>query len=423
MHRMFHKLHTVFVVGMALAVTLALMIRHPARVLANGRKRATPLAGLGSDASAVRSLLYIKMDGLGDFVLATPLLRALRSRFAGARIVVVVDQWLRESVDALGIADEVLGFDWRGGAAAAARRAARFASEKLSGPFDAAIVPRWEVDLNLASILAFLSGANLRVGFSRKVSPRKRLLNLFNDNLYSHVVVAGAELHEVEKNLLLSRLLGLGGDATGLFFRGTALPDEVAAALAPRGERPMPAPIVALGIGAMGENRRWPIASFGIVASWILAAYPSALVVLIGGASDREAASTVRDGSKDGERVLDLTGKITVGQSFETIRRATVFVGNDSGPKHLAAAAGTPIVEISSFPVTGDPTHYSAVNRYGAWAVRATILQPKTGVPPCKRACEMYEAHCIASISPERVAAALKEILDEIGGDAPVDRP
>lgn len=416
MHRLLHRLQTAFAVAAALSVTLALLIRHPARVVANRRSRRIDLAGMGANPQSIRSLLYVKLDGLGDFVLATPFLRALRSRFTAARLVIVVDQWLREPVASLGIADEVLGFDWRGGAAAAAGRAARFARERLAGPFDLAVVPRWEVDLNLASLLAFLSPARVRVGFSRRVSPRKRVLNLFNDNLYSHVLEAGAELHEVEKYLLFARGLGLKADDGRLSFRGSPLPSEVEAAIEGSTEGRRKAPIVTLGIGAMGEPRRWPSERFAAVVSWILKAYSSATVVLLGGPTDVEGASAIRARSNGGPRVLDLTGRLTIGQSFELLRRSTLFVGNDSGPKHLAAAAGIPVVEIFSFPAAGgDATHFTAVNRYRAWGVPAATLQPERAVPPCTRACVAYEPHCIATISADEVVSAVKKMLGSVG--------
>lgn len=411
MSRLLHRLRTAATIALNIAVTFFLIVGHPSRVIANRKKRRMPLSHLLD--GPVRNVLIVKMDGLGDFVLATPLLRALRSRLPEAHLTVVVDRWLRDSIEATALADEVIGFDWRGGIVRSARRAAKLARAQLSAHYELSIVPRWEIDLNFASLLSFLSGASFRVGFSRKVSRRKRFLNLFNDSLYSHLVFAGAELHEVDKNLALARSLGLEVREPELYFRGSPLPAKVEESLRARTDGRAEAPLVAFGIGAMAENRRWPVEYYSKVASWILASHPACRVVLIGGPSDSERASTISRGTNGDPRMLDLTGKLTLNQSFELLRRCTLFVGNDSGPKHLAVAAKTRVVEISSFPEDGDPVHYTAANRYGAWGSKATILQPEHAVAPCHGACERYEAHCIATIEPDRVIAAIEPILAE----------
>ena len=413
MARLLHKLGIVGSVLLGLLVTLGFILRHPERVIGNRLKRRASLASIVSAAS-IRSILVVKVDGLGDLVLATPLLRALRDTFSEARFVYVVDEWLAESVARLGLADEVIGFNWRAPAPAAAARAAKLAAARLTRGFDLAVVPRWETDLSHASLLAFLSDAAYRVGFSRKVFAKKRMFNLFSDLLYSHVVSTPPETHEVEKNIALGNALGLRAISTELFFRGEALPSDTEELASARRHGRPDGPLIALGIGAMGPNRKWPIAGYVDVAAWIRSSYPGSRVLLIGGAGDRKSAETIRNGVGEDQAVVDLTGRLSVNQSFELLRRCDLFVGNDSGPKHLAAAAKIPIVEISSFPLGGDPAHYSASNRFGAWGEGVILLRPEKALPPCSGACVIYEPHCITTIAPDRVIAAIAKVLSEV---------
>jgi ADP-heptose:LPS heptosyltransferase len=118
---------------------------------------------------------------------------------------------------------------------------------------------------------------------------------------------------------------------------------------------------VALHVGARDLRRRWPTERFVAVARLLLG--EGLDVVLVGGDADREPSAGVVAAladRADGECV-DLSGRLSLPATLGTLARAELFVGNDSGPRHLAAAAGTPTVgvfwvgNVMSFgPLAGD---------------------------------------------------------------------
>jgi ADP-heptose:LPS heptosyltransferase len=79
------------------------------------------------------------------------------------------------------------------------------------------------------------------------------------------------------------------------------------------------------------------------------------------------------------EGTVDLVGKTTLRQAAAVLEHCTLFIGNDSGLKHLAAAAGIPVVEISGFRKGGDPNHPNSPSRFHAWGVPHRVAQPLPG--------------------------------------------
>ena len=73
---------------------------------------------------------------------------------------------------------------------------------------------------------------------------------------------------------------------------------------------------------------------------------------------------------------IDLRGRTTLREVAATMARCRLFVGNDTGLKHLAAAVGLPVVEISGFSRQGDPNHGHSPARFGPWHTPYRILQP-----------------------------------------------
>ncbi len=93
------------------------------------------------------------------------------------------------------------------------------------------------------------------------------------------------------------------------------------------------------------------------------------------------------------------------------IRRCSLLVGNNSGPIHLAAAAGIAVVEISCHPIGGDP--YDEVNpaRFGAYTENCIVVQPERATEPCVAKCESPSPHCIKKVNWIEVSEAVQALL------------
>jgi ADP-heptose:LPS heptosyltransferase len=223
-------------------------------------------------------ILLIKPSSLGDIVHAMPVVNAFKQRWPSAHLTWLVKrQWAEivqriEGVDAVWPVDPTLA-SWVG--QALALRAQRFdLVVDLQGLLRSALAAR-------------MTGCAQRVGFAngREGSPW----------LYSHrVAVPTTEIHAVDRYLLVAKKLGAPVDA-GPQFRFRRLSQDVTALrdVFRRKGIDLDAPWVAMNVSARWQTKRWPAASFAVVATQLAARGIGPLVV-IGGPDEREASGLVR---------------------------------------------------------------------------------------------------------------------------------
>jgi ADP-heptose:LPS heptosyltransferase len=133
-----------------------------------------------------------------------------------------------------------------------------------------------------------------------------------------------------------------------------------------------------------------------------------ARIVIVGGSEDREIALRLQDAIAG---TTNFAGELTLRQSGALLEQMQLVIANDTGPMHLAAAAGACVVEISCHPGSGDPNHANSPVRFRPWAEETVVVQPAQPMEPCGCGCEQYEAHCILGVSTEAVAEAAVSLL------------
>jgi heptosyltransferase-2 len=166
---------------------------------------------------------------------------------------------------------------------------------------------------------------------------------------------------------------------------------------------------VAIACRAVAESRRWGVENYLALTRRIVA--ESALkVVLMGGPDDRADAEQIASACGEG-KVINLAGKTSLRESAAVLSRALGFVGNDSGPAHLAASVGCPIVVLSG---ADDPKETSPISN----RKRLVRLDHLDCIGCVKNKCplggETYMA-CMKGISVDRVMTALTELLTGVG--------
>ena len=315
--------------------------------------------------SGARTILVVKLDEIGDFVLVTPFLRELRRQAPQARITLVVKPGVYNLAETCPYVNRVLVYDGRteGRPLWQLRRqwrAWRLAHRELQpSHFDVAVLPRWGEDAYNATHLAVYSRARTIIAYTEAATEAKRQMNPGFDRLVTHVVAAEALGHEVAHNLRLLDRFGSRPKNDRLELWPTEADRARAARLLP-GE----GPFAALVPGALDPARRWPVERFEALSAWLRERHGLTSAVF-GGPQDPPCAGTI-----------DLRGRTTLREVAATMARCQLFVGNDTGLKHLAAAVGLPVVEISGFSRQGDPNHGNSPARFGAWHTPHRILQP-----------------------------------------------
>jgi heptosyltransferase-2 len=108
--------------------------------------------------------------------------------------------------------------------------------------------------------------------------------------------------------------------------------------------------------------------------------------------------------------VLNLAGRLTLRQTAALLGRCAIFVGNDSGPMHLAVTQGTAVIEVSCHPVDGPVDHANSPARFGPWQVESRVVRPAHHRAPCHSGCRVRWPHCILGVAVGDVERAVGEL-------------
>ncbi len=377
-----------------------------------------------SQGEAIKHILVVKPDRIGDVILAFPFLRELKKTFPQAKVTLVVRDQVANLVENCPFVDEVLTYTndrhWGFHFFRGMRKAFTFSRKYFSGRiYDLAIFPRWGIDYYYAGLLVFLSGAPRRIGYSNKVFIEKERANFGFDQLFTECLSGGKGKHEIECNLEIVRYLGGKPTSENVEFwfgENDLLNTEKIieqGGMEPKGK------FIAIGIGAKQKRKQWPIQRYSEIIKWLQKVF-DADVLILGGPEDH--ADGDRLNQQNGKRVINLAGALSLRQTGAALSKCDFFIGNDSGPKHLAAICGCPTIEISWHPQEGDPEESNSPVRFSAWSANTEILRPKRQGPFCKRKCIAYFPHCICGIGVGEVKKAVLE-LAKIRGIQHKDNP
>ncbi len=328
-------------------------------------------------------ILIVLLGAIGDVVRALPLANRLRAGYPRAHIAWAVEPTAAPILAGHPALDDVLLFERHGGAPALWR----FLRRVRRQGFDLTL----DLQRHLKSgLVSFASRAPVRIGFHRRNT--KELNWLWNTHTIEPVESRGWKL---EQYLRFATLLELPEAAPSFDIRlGADEEARVATLVAARSR-----PFAALFLGSTWESRLWFPEGFAKLADEL--DRRGLDTILLGGADVTAIAAEVRRLARSAP--LDLTAKTTLRESYGILARARVAVGPDSGPMHLAAAAGTPVVSLwgATTPARSAP--------YGS---EDLVLVGRVPCAPCYlRSCPIGR-QCMQDITPERVLAQITRVLE-----------
>ena len=334
----------------------------------------------------MNKFLIIRLGSLGDVIHGIPAAAALRGRFPQAHIDWLVDPRYVELLDLVECIDRRVPFDPRN-----LRRGLRAWSvlrDLRRTRYDAVIDLQ---GLLKSAVLARVVGATRTIGFQR-AHLREPLARIF----YTDAPDSDAASHVIDKNLGLLRALGVSDAAVHFPLRmpRTATVTTIAGRFADG--------YALVNPGAAWPNKRWPPGRFGAVAASIRREHGWRSVVLWGPGEEALAAAVVdaSDGAAEAAPPTTITDIVGIA------RAARLIVSGDTGPLHIAGAAGTPIVALFG------PTSPA---RNGPWAPRdVTLSRVATCSCVYERRCRR-PAPCIDDITVNEVVAAVRQRLSVHG--------
>ena len=291
-----------------------------------------------------RNILVIDFGQLGDVVMSLPALRALREKFPHAKITVAVGKPGGEITRMSGHADETIEIDRvalrDGFKPLSIWKVVQITKDIRQREFD------FVIDLHSFSetnLLGFFSGARQRL-FARR--PGRSLDFLANFKPAPPIDKNDPKQHLVDRYLDVLAPLGIK-DARRIPKLTTRPEDDRAVDMMLRpAKADAGAPLVGLFPGAGHPGRRWPIERFAQLADSLIRNDNVRPIVFVG-PEERHLIQQMRALFPSSSVILD---KLSLPQLAAAQARLAVFVSNDTGPAHLAAAVGTPVVVLIDLP-------------------------------------------------------------------------
>jgi heptosyltransferase II len=338
-------------------------------------------------------ILIRATNWVGDAIMALPALRAVRARFADVQIAVVARPYVAELYRDQGICDRLIPYDPHGEHARLAGRE-WFAKELRAEKFDVALLLQNAFD---AAWLVWRAGIPQRIGYARDA--RSLLLTKAVPVPRAGEIPAHEQFYYLELLRRVGWLDKLNGEKQISLNLSAESQRQGKQRLLASGAREN-ALRVAVGAGASyGSAKCWPPERFAQVADRLMEQF-DADVILFGTAGEQQVSAAIA-GAMRGLPV-DLVGKTSVAELPALLSQCHLFIGNDSGAMHVAAAAGLPVVAV--FGPT-DPQGTAPVTPH------CTIVQEKPYCSPCfLRRCPT-DHRCMTRISPDVVAEAARSWL------------
>ncbi len=354
----------------------------------------------GSAWSNVESVLCIRLDSLGDVLMTTPALRAVKDSHSGRRITLLTSPAGAEVAHLVPEIDQVVVYEspWMKATAPRANSAPDFAmvEELKRRRFDAAIIFTVYSQNPLPSaFLCYMANIPLRLAYCHE-NPYQLLTDWVKDNEPTEYI-----RHEARRQL---DLVGTVGYKTNEERMSLRVPPEacvrVIRLLKEMGVN-VNQPWVVIHPGATAPSRRYAPDGFAQVAR-TLTGDDGIQVLFTGSESERELVQGIRNTM--GARSWSLVNCLPLDEFAALISLAPLLISNNTGPVHIAAAVGTPVVDL-----------YALTNpQHTPWQVPHRVLFHDVPCKYCyKSICPQGHHNCLRLVTPEQVVDATRELMNE----------
>jgi len=332
-------------------------------------------------------ILVKGVNWIGDSISMTPALSALRKGFSKAHISLLISLRVREVFDGNPDLDELIIYDEKGKEKTLTGKL-RFIESLRNRNFDIGIVmqPR----SYQAALFVYLSGIPVRIGYSH---------SLRNFLLTKRLNFPKKPIHDIDMFLNIVLSLGVSPGRKEPYLPFSPEADEWAEKfLKKSGVKPGEL-LIGVNPGAFKQSKRWPEARYAQLCDMLIKEFRAKVIIFQGPDDDKivERVATLM-----GEKAI--IAKTSIKELAAACRRCELFVGNDTGPTHVATASGTPVIALFG---PADP------ERSRPWGRESVVIKKDLPCSPCaKITCK--ELNCMKSISVEEVLQAVKLQLERM---------
>jgi ADP-heptose:LPS heptosyltransferase len=339
---------------------------------------------------AVKRILCIKLWGMGNLVVIFPLLEELKKIFPLAKVIFLTFDLNRELLENNVSVDKVVYFSYTKNVVLIVKQAvgliAKFRNEDID------VVINFETFNNAAAIFTRLIKAPISAG----------LANRYEREFYTHPVTRSHSEHISQTFTRLLMPFGFRGEYR--YFNFKSIPwnkDAVEELLKRRGITKYVC--IHPGTSDNFKGKRYRKDYFGALAQLLIHDH-GIHVVFTGSVAEKGLVSGIVSTIPDSDKVLNLAGQLPAGQFVELLRGSRVFIGNDSGPVHIAACLG---INIAAFYGPTSPARYGPLNKNSLVFYMHSPCSPCIGQGYLNKKCR-NNFKCL-DFSPQKVVCRISE--------------
>jgi heptosyltransferase-2 len=336
-----------------------------------------------------KKILIIRTDRLGDVILSTPVIKNLKQAFPGVHIAFMCRPYTKDVVEGNPEVNEVILYD-KYGKHKRAMATLKFALNLGKKNFDWVIILH---PTNRAHIISFLAKIPVRIGWDKKMG------FLLTKKLHHNK--SEGKKHELEYNLDVLRELNIP-----IVDKSTYFPIEedarkrVEEILSEKGLRPEEK-FIAIHPSASCPSKRWPQEFFSQLIKIIDEKLNIKFVIITSNAERNLGELVIRE-----TEAIDLRGQLNISQVGALLKKASLFISNDSGPVHIAASLNTPVISIFGRKDPG-----LSPLRWGPVGTEVFYFHKDVGCIQCLAHNCLKGFLCLREIKPEEVAEKALTLL------------
>ena len=339
-----------------------------------------------------KNILIVRTDRIGDVVLTTPVISALRENYPHARLSIMVTPQTKEIVEGNPYLDSVIILD-RKKTHKNFGRLLKFILDLREKKFDLAIILHTK---KMTNLICFLAGIPQRVGY------RNEKFGFLLTEGIKDTRNQGTK-HEAEYSLDVLRHLGITAGQPKVYLPVQPEAERWAEQFLQESNLTAADRLIAVHPDASCISKRWPPKNFVELINKIQKQH-TVKILMIGTETSRSIISEIISSVQ--QPVIDLSGKTTVSQLISLLKRCDLLISNDSGPVHLASGVGIPVITIFGR------------NQAGLSPIRWRPLSEKSMVFHKDVGCQICLAHncdinfkCLEAVNPQEVFEAFDSLL------------
>ena len=336
---------------------------------------------------APKRILVVKLDHLGDVLLATPVFSNLSQAYPDAELHALAGAWSRVVLEKHPDVNKVLEYN----SPTFCRTEAPTSLKQTFQLYRELRRQKYDLMVELRNDWRIVCFSLLRVAPKRLDRATLQVANKLGFARFTGI-------HETTRNLDVLDKAGISTPIKTTTFSVTAENKKWASHFLTAHQIDQERPLIAIHPGSPIPLKRWMPERYAELADWLIAR-KRAKILFVGVADEMPIITEIQRLMQ--AESINIAGKTTLTQLASILHISNVFIGNDSGPMHLAAAVGTPTIGLYG---PGNPT------RFGPVGTKCRTIQSQTDCPPCRGAiCRFGKDGCMSKIQVADVIQTLEE--------------